>query len=129
MNFTSDLLYCSETYYTLVDSKQNTCLYFLVVKQPCELAVKLPEVWVRISINDIASISNNLLIDGEYDMSSRKVNRESFLDSCVQFVKNFYFDACKMLKANAFVYIYDKFEPHVHYSADTQKILNKPYLD
>ena len=43
MNFTSDLLYCSETYYTLVDSKQNTCLHFLVVKQPCELAVKLPE--------------------------------------------------------------------------------------
>ena len=105
MNFTSDLLYCSETYYTLVDSKQNTCLYFLVVKQPCELAVKLPEVWVRISIIDIASISNDLLIDGEYDMSSRKENTDSFLDSCVQFAKNFYFDACKMLKANAFVYI------------------------
>ena len=70
MSFTLDLLYCSETYYALV---------------------KLPEVWVRILINDIVCIANDLLIDGEYDMSSRKENRESFLRSCVQFVKTFYF--------------------------------------
>ena len=58
-------------------------------------------------------------------MSSRKENRKWFLDSWAQFVKNFYFDMCKMLKANVFVYMYDKFEPNIHYSADTLKIVNK----
>ena len=32
----------------------------------------------------------------------------------VHFVKNLYFDACETLKANAFVYMYDMFEPNVH---------------
>ena len=130
MNFSLDVLYHSGSHYMLVDSKQNKCISFLVAKEPCELAVKLAEVWVIILINNIiASISNDLLIDGEYGMNSRKGNRTWFLDSCVQFVKNFYLDACKMLKANGFVYMYDKFEPNVHYSADMLKIVNKPYLD
>ena len=44
MNFTLDVLYWSGTHYVLVDSKQNRCLYFLVAKQPYELAVKLSEL-------------------------------------------------------------------------------------
>ena len=75
-------------------------MYFLVAKQPCELAVKLSEVWIRILINNIDWISNDLLIDGEYGMSKRKENRTLFLDSCLHFVKSFYFDVCKLLKAN-----------------------------
>ena len=45
---------------------------FLVAKLPYELAVKLSEVWVTILINNIFSISNDLLIDGEYSMDNRK---------------------------------------------------------
>ena len=67
----------------LVDSNQNRCMYFLVPKQPCELAVKLSELWIRILINDSMSISNDFLINGEYGLSSRKANRALFLDSCV----------------------------------------------
>lgn len=88
---------------------QNRCMYFLVAKQPYELGVKFSEAWVRILIKNIVPISNDLLIDGKYGMNSGKENRASFLDSCAQFVKNFFFDACKMLKANVFVYLYDKF--------------------
>ena len=66
-------------------------------------------------------ISNDLLIDGEYGLSSRNENRALFVDSCVQFLKSLYFDVCKLLKANAFVYIYEKFEPNVHYCANTLK--------
>ena len=84
----------------LVDSKQNRYLYFLIAKKPCEVAAKLSEVWVGILNNNIVSISNDLQIDGEYGMSSRKENRKFFLDSCAQFVKNFYSDTSKMLKAN-----------------------------
>ena len=82
---------------------------------------KLSEVWIRILINDIMFISNDLLIDGEYGLSSRNENRALFVDSCVQFLKSLYFDVCKLLKANLFVYIYEKFEPNVHYCANTLK--------
>ena len=84
-----DLLYHSETYYTLFDSKQNRCIYFLVAKKLCGLAVNLSEVWLRILINDFVCIYNDLLIDGEYGMSSRKEIRALFLDSFAQFLKNF----------------------------------------
>ena len=67
----------------LVDSNQNRCMYFLVAKQPSELAVKLSELWIRILINDSMSISNDFLINGEYGLSSRKANKALFLDSCV----------------------------------------------
>ena len=85
-------------------------MLFLVAKQPCELAVKLSEVWIRILINDIASISSDFLINGKYCLSSRKEKRALFLDSWVQFVKCFYFDACKLLYANAFVFVCEKFD-------------------
>ena len=74
--FTLDLLYQSESHYTLVDSNQNRCMYFV-------LDIKLSEVWIRILINDIVSISNDFLINGEYGLSSRKEKRALFLDSCV----------------------------------------------
>ena len=45
-------------------------MYFLVAKQPCELAVKLSKIWIRILINKIVSISNDFLINGEYGLSS-----------------------------------------------------------
>ena len=70
-------------------------------------------------------ISNDLLIDGEYGLSSRNENRALFVDSCVQFLKSLYFDVCKLLKANLFVYIYEKFEPNVHYCANTLKTVTK----
>ena len=122
-HFSLDLLFHCGKRYTLVDSKQNRCLYFLVVKQPCELPVKLSEVWIRILINKILSISDDFLINGEYGLSSRKEKRVLFLDSCMQFVKNFYFDACKLLNADAFIFIYEDFQPN------TLLIVNKPYLD
>ena len=52
-----------------------------------------------------------------------------FLDSCMQFVKGFDFDACKLLNADAFIFINELFEPNVHYCANTLKIVKKPYLD
>ena len=58
--FALNLLYQSGNHYALVDANQNRCMYFLVVKQPCELAVKLSEIWIRILINDIVSNSNDL---------------------------------------------------------------------
>ena len=91
--FTLDQFYQSGTHYTLVDSDHNRCMLFLVAKQPCELAVKLSEVWITILINDIASISSDFLINDKYCLSSRKEKRALFLDSWVQFVKCFYFDA------------------------------------
>ena len=104
-------------------------MYFLVAKQTCELAVKLSEVWMRILFNEIISISNDLLIDGAYGLSRRKENRVLFLDSCIQFVKSFYFDEYKLLNADAFIFIYQKFKPNVHYCANTLKIVNKLYFD
>ena len=72
IHFSLDVLHHPGNHYTLVDSKQNRCMYFLVAKEPCELTVKLSEVWIRILINEIVSISNDLLIDGEYGLSSRE---------------------------------------------------------
>ena len=127
--FTLDLFYQSGTHYTPVDSDHNRCMFFLVAKQPCDLAVKLSEVWIRILINDIASISSDFLINGKYCLSSRKEKRALFLDSWVQFVKCFYFDACKLLYANAFVFVCEKFESSIHDCANTLEIVNKCYLD
>ena len=128
-HFALDVLYQSRTHYALLASNQNKCMYFLVAKQPRKLAVKSSEVLIRILINDIASISNNFLTDGEYGLSSRKEKKALFLDSCAQFLKSFYYDASKFLNANVLVHIYDKFEPNLHYCVNTLKIVNKPYLD
>ena len=74
-----DILYNSRTHCTLVDSKQNRCINFLVAKQLCGLAVNLSEVRLTILINDFVCIYNDLLIDGEYGMSSRKEKMAEFL--------------------------------------------------
>ena len=58
MRFNLEVLYSSETNFQLVDSKQNRCMYFLAVKQPCDVVVFLSEVYVRILTNQIVSISN-----------------------------------------------------------------------
>ena len=56
-----NLLYLSKDYYDLVVSKQNRCMYFLVAWHPCELAIVLSEVLVRILLNEIISIAGNIL--------------------------------------------------------------------
>ena len=53
-------------------------MYFLVAKQPCEFAVKLSGVWIRILINGTVSISNDFLINGKNGLSSRKEKRALF---------------------------------------------------
>ena len=47
----------------------------------------------------------------------------------MHFLKGFYFDVYKLLNANAFVYMYNKLKPNVHYNANTLKIVSEPYLD
>ena len=89
----------------------------------------MSEVSIEILINDIVFISNDSLINGEYGLSGRKEKRAIILDSCVQFVKSFCFDVCKLFDANLFVFKYDKFERNVHYCVSTLKIVNKTYLD
>ena len=59
-------------------------MYFLVVKQPRQLAVKLSEDWIRILVNDMVSISNDFLIDSEYGLSGRKGKTALFLHSCLR---------------------------------------------
>ena len=51
INFTMDVLYWFGTHYMLVDLKQKS-FHFLVAKQPCKLAVKLSEMWIRVLISN-----------------------------------------------------------------------------
>ena len=83
-HFALDVFYYSGTHCALIYSNQNRCMYFLVVKQPRELAVKLSEVWIRILINDMVFSSNDFLIDSEYGLSGRKGKTALFLHSCVR---------------------------------------------
>ena len=62
MRFNSKVLYSSETHFQLVNSKQNRCMYFLAVKQPCDIIFFLSEVYVRILINQIVSIFNDIFV-------------------------------------------------------------------
>ena len=79
---------------------------FLFAKQLCELAVKLSELWITI----LMSISNDSLINSKYDLSSKKEKGALFLDNCMQFVKSFYFDGCKLLNADTFIFILKTFK-------------------
>ena len=83
-HFALDVFYYSGTHCALIYSNQNRCMYFLVVKQPRELAIKLSEVWIRILINDMVFSSNDFLIDSEYGLSGRKGKTALFLHSCVR---------------------------------------------
>ena len=130
MRFNLDVLYSCETHFQLVDSKQNRCINLLVVKQPCGIIVSLAEIYVRILINQIVSNSNDLLrMSGEYGLSTICEKRNLFLDSGANFICGFYFDMCKLLRADDFVYMYEDFVPNVDYSTETFKIVNKPYLE
>ena len=52
-----------------------------------------------------------------------------FLDRCVNFIRAFYFDLCKLLNAFPFVSSYEKFVPNDDYLHETFKVINKPYLE
>ena len=126
MRFNLDVMYSFDSHFQLVVSKQNCCMNFLVVKQPCDIIVSLSEVYVRIRI---VSISNDLLLmSGEYGLSKMCEKRNLFLNGSASFICGFYFDMCKLLRADNFVYMYEKFLPNVDYLAETFKIINKPYL-
>ena len=100
-----DLIYPSKDYYGVVVSKQNKCMYFLVARHPCELTIILSEVWVRILLNEIISIANNILkchVSGcVFGISSRKEKRGLFLMAGAEFLRKFYFSVCKLLRAGA----------------------------
>ena len=56
-----DLVYPSKYYFDPVVSKQNRCKHFPVVRHSCELAIVLSEVWVRILLNGIISVVDDIL--------------------------------------------------------------------
>ena len=107
-----DVLYWSEAHHALVESKQYRCMYVEALKHPCDLVIVWSEVWLRILLNEIISVSDNILNSGQYCNSSRKEKRALFLDVVVQFVKKIYFDVCKLLRADAFVDMYKRFDPN-----------------
>ena len=55
MRFNLDILYSSDSHIQLVDSKQNRCMYFMLVKQWYDIIVYLSEVYVRILTNELVS--------------------------------------------------------------------------
>ena len=76
----------------------------------------LSELYVRILTNQIVSISNDLLhMQGEYGVSMLCLKRNLFLNNGANFIKSLYFDMCKLLSADAFACIYEKFVPNVDY--------------
>ena len=115
----------------LVHSKQNCCMNFLVAKHPCDIIVFLSEVYVRILSKQVVSISNDLLrLLSMYDLTKYGPSKHDFfLDSCVNFIRCFYFDMCKLLRPSDFFHLYENFAPNVDYSVETFKIINKSYLD
>ena len=123
-------MYSSETHLKLVDSKQNRCMNFLVVKHPCDIIVFLSEVYVRILSNQVFLISNDVLRSpGKYGLAKYGPSKRDLLfDSCVNFICCFYFDMCKLLRLSGFFHIYENFAPNVDYSPETFKIINKSYL-
>ena len=129
--FNLDVLDSPETHFKLVDSKQNRCMNFLVAKDPCNIIVFLSKVYVRILTSQVFSISNDLLLlPGKYDLTKYDSSkRDLFLDSCVNFIRCFYFDMCKLLRPFGFFHMYENFAPNVDYSAETFKIINKSYLE
>lgn len=80
------MLYPSEDYYDLIDSRQNRCMHFLVARHPCELAIVPSEVWIRILLNEIISVGHDILkchVSGcMFGISSRKEKRDMFEGCC-----------------------------------------------
>ena len=128
-----NLLYLSKDYYDLVVSKQNRCMYFLVARHPCELAIVLSKVLVRILLNEIISIADDILkshVSGYvFGISIRKEKRGLFLMAGAEFVRKFYFRVCRFLRADSFVGTDRDFVPNVHYSANMLKTVNLHYIN
>lgn len=76
-----DLVYPSKYYFDPAVLKQNRCKQFPVVRHSCELAIVLSEVWVRILLNEIISVVDDILkchASGTvYDINSRKEKKWS----------------------------------------------------
>lgn len=114
----------------LVDYKQNLCMNFIIDKDPCDIAIFLSEVCVRILTNQLISISNDISrMIGEYGLSKLSEKGNLFLDYSFIFICPFYFDhICKLLKPSGFQYMNEKFVPDVDYWAKRFKII-KYYLE
>ena len=54
-------------------------------------------------------------MQGEYGVSTLCEKRDLFLNNGANFIKSLYFDMCKLLSADAFACIYEKFVPNVDY--------------
>ena len=75
MRFSLDILFMSERYRDIVNSKLNRCLNFIIVKHPSELVIFLSEVCLRILTNYLVSISNDILyMEGEHNLSLLRKN-------------------------------------------------------
>ena len=55
--------------------------------------------------------------------------KDLFLMAGAEFFRKFYFNVCKLLRADAFVDMYHVFVPNVHYSGNTLKIVNLHYIN
>ena len=75
------------------------------------------------------SLSLLILKYGSSTMCLTYEKRILVLDSCVNFIRCFYFDMCKLLRPCGFFHMYEDFVPNVDYSDETFKIINKPYLE
>ena len=126
MSFKLDLLYSSKTHFGLVDSAQNRCMNFLIVKKPSDFVVVLSGVYVRILFNILYEISIDIRkTPGEYKGRDSAEWRELFLDYCVSFVRTFYFEnVCLLLHSVSFLRMYKDFEINCGYS-DENIVLKK----
>ena len=77
---------------------------------------------LRILLNEIISIADDIFkchISGcMFGISSRREKRGLLLMAGAEFVRKFYFGVCKLLRADAFVYMYCVFLSNVHYSTN-----------
>lgn len=66
---------------------------------------------------------------GDYSRSTLREKRNLILDDGVTFIRGFYFDMCKLLKADAFVHICDNSASNFDYSVEKFNIINQLYLE
>ena len=103
---------------------------FFIVKNPAELVVALPEVYVRLLTNVFYSVSNDILqMTGEYKERDIVEQYSLFLDYSVNFTRAFYFgDVCMLLKPISFLRMYKDFAVNHDYLGENLKIINDFYL-
>ena len=56
------LVYQSSKYQKAAASNQNNCMQSLAVHHPCDLVIVSSKVWLRILLNEIIYIGNDILI-------------------------------------------------------------------